>query len=116
MEFSLSEMGKRIAKRRKALKIKQTELADTLNISNNHLSNIERGLNQPSLFLLADICNALQVTPDYLIMGVMRSSDISKSVTDMLSLCTDDDKELVLSLVKIMAEKNSNNWNKHNYI
>lgn len=43
MEFKYKEMGTRIKVRRKELKIKQAELAETLEISNNHMSSIENG-------------------------------------------------------------------------
>lgn len=43
MEFQYKEMGTRIKVRRKELKIKQAELAEALEISNNHMSSIENG-------------------------------------------------------------------------
>lgn len=42
-------MGNRIKIRRKELRIKQAELAEQLNISNNHMSSIENGRQKPSL-------------------------------------------------------------------
>ena len=42
-------MGNRIKIRRKELRIKQAELAEKLNISNNHMSSIENGRQKPSL-------------------------------------------------------------------
>lgn len=36
-------MGNRIKLRRKELRIKQSELAEKLDISNNHISSIENG-------------------------------------------------------------------------
>lgn len=36
-------MGNRIKSRRKELRIKQSELAESLDISNNHISSIENG-------------------------------------------------------------------------
>lgn len=50
-------MGNRIKIRRKELRIKQAELAEQLNISNNHMSSIENGRQKPSL----DILRAFQV-------------------------------------------------------
>lgn len=43
MEFQYREMGNRIKVRRRELKIKQTELAEILEISNTHMSSIENG-------------------------------------------------------------------------
>ena len=43
MESQYTEMGRRIKLRRKELKIKQSEMAEALNVSNNHISSIETG-------------------------------------------------------------------------
>lgn len=52
--------------RRKELHIKQAELAETLEISNNHMSSIENGRQKPSLDTFIRLCDCLNVTPDYL--------------------------------------------------
>ena len=49
MESQYTEMGRRIKLRRKELKIKQSEMAEALNVSNNHISSIETGKQKPSL-------------------------------------------------------------------
>lgn len=52
MDVQYKSIGKRIKLRRKELNIKQNELAEKLNISNNHLSSVENGREKPSLELL----------------------------------------------------------------
>ena len=47
------EMGKRIKARRVSLGMKQMELAERIDISNNHISSIERGIDVPVLNLLS---------------------------------------------------------------
>ena len=64
MDVQYKSIGKRIKLRRKELNIKQNELAEKLNISNNHLSSVENGREKPSLELLLNICELLNVTPD----------------------------------------------------
>ena len=49
MTSQYAEMGRRIKLRRKELKIKQSEMAESLNISNNHLSSIETGKQKPNI-------------------------------------------------------------------
>lgn len=52
--------------------LKQNTLAEKMGLSNNYLSSIERGKEKPSLEVIVNICNALQVTPDYLsLMSIM---------------------------------------------
>lgn len=68
MEQQYKEMGNRIQVRRKELRIKQAELAEALDISNNHMSSIENGKQKPSLDIFVGICKHLDVTPDYLLL------------------------------------------------
>lgn len=49
-------MGNRIKLRRKELHFKQADLAELLEISNNHMSAIERGREKPSLDTFISIC------------------------------------------------------------
>ena len=81
-------MGNRIKIRRKELRIKQAELAEQLNISNNHMSSIENGRQKPSLDIFIRICNLLNVTPDYLLLGNMHAYNIPQDIIDELRSCT----------------------------
>ncbi|WP_044991042.1 helix-turn-helix domain-containing protein [Schaedlerella arabinosiphila] len=76
-------MGSRIKIRRIELRIKQAELAERLNISNNHMSSIENGRQKPSLDIFIQICNLLNVTPDYLLLGNMHAYNIPKDIIDL---------------------------------
>lgn len=116
MKHEYETMGQRIAERRGYLKIKQHQLAEQLGISNNHLSSIERGKEKPSLDLFIDICNALQVTPDYLIMGTMRSNNVAENICDGLRLCSDEDRALIAHLVGYMVSRQGYKWNGDNFI
>ena len=53
----------------------QAQVCERCDINNNYLSNIERGKSIPSLEVLMRICEALEVTPDYLLMGTRRDED-----------------------------------------
>ena len=116
MELNYIEIGSRIAHRRIHAGIKQTTLADTVGISNNYLSSIERGKERPSLEILVSICNALHVTPDYLLMGNMHPSNVPQNIADGLRLCSEDDLSLISGIVQIMVRRSSEKWNSDNYI
>lgn len=116
MEIDYIEIGKRIAKRRKEMDIKQNTLAERINISNNYLSSIECGKEKPSLEVLIGICNSLQITPDYLFMGNMHSNNVPMCIMDGLRLCSEDDVELVLNIVRICVDRNRKNWNSDNFV
>jgi len=109
MECNNIEMGKRIARRRKQLKIRQNNFAEAIGISNNHLSSIECGKSMPSLDIFVKICSQLGVTTDYLLLGSGRSNNIPKEITDSLNMCATEDLEVIYQIVQIYVRKNNEN-------
>lgn len=105
MNYDCRTMGEQISHRRQALHIKQNILAEKLNISNNHLSSIENGRVSPSFDLFVQICKELEVTPDYLLLGVMYSKNIPKSIEDGLRLCTKEDLDLINEIVQLCVKR-----------
>lgn len=116
MKQQLIDMGNRIKNRRKELNIKQSELAEQIGISNNHMSTIECGTGKPSIDAFLNICDILKVTPDYLLLGSMHADNVSQNIIDKLRLCNDDDLWVIEQLVEAMVRKNSYDWNKRNHI
>lgn len=107
MDFQYQEMGNRIKVRRKELKIKQAELAELLEISNNHMSSIENGRQKPSLDTFIGICKCLNVTPDYLLLGTMHAYNIPQDISDKLRLCSQSDIELARNFIELLVRRNS---------
>lgn len=116
MELDYTEIGRRIAVRRKQQRIKQKDLAEMLGISNNHLSSIEGGKASPSLEVLIEICNILHVTPDYLLMGFMYAGNLPQNTIDNLKICSDKDADLLYKISCLMVDRNSEKWNIDNFI
>lgn len=106
MNFQYKEMGQRIKNRRKELHMKQSELAEILDISNNHMSSIENGREKPSLDIFINICTTLGVTPDYLLLGSLYPHNIPQDITDKLHLCSQDDIELARDFVELLVKRN----------
>ena len=100
-------MGNRIKIRRKELRIKQAELAEKLNISNNHMSSIENGRQKPSLDIFIQICNLLNVTPDYLLLGSMHAYNIPQDIIYKLRLCNQSDIELAGDFIELLVKRNN---------
>ncbi|RKI38598.1 XRE family transcriptional regulator [bacterium D16-51] len=98
-------MGNRIKLRRKELHIMQYELAEKLDISNNHISSIENGKEKPSLDLFISLCEELHVTPDFLLLGSMHASNIPLDIVDGLRLCSQDDIELTRQFVELLIKR-----------
>lgn len=114
MDIQYTMIGNRIKLRRKELHLKQGELAEKLNISNNHMSSIENGREHPSLEVLLSICDALKVTPDYLLMGCMHANDIPQDIADGLRLCREEDMLFIKTMIEFFIERNQKNWNENN--
>ena len=62
-------LGERIRKRRQGLELTQQQLAETLNLTSQHISAIEQDKRAPSLTSLARLAEELGVTTDYLVTG-----------------------------------------------
>jgi transcriptional regulator with XRE-family HTH domain len=68
-------IGKRIAGRRKRLKLSQEELANLLDSNQTQISRYERGENFIGGEILIDLSRALQTTTDFL-LGLTDNPDI----------------------------------------
>jgi transcriptional regulator with XRE-family HTH domain len=62
-------IGKNIQRTRLKKNMTQVKLAQKIGISNNHLSRIETGAGTMSIETLIALSNALETTPDYLLLG-----------------------------------------------
>ncbi len=113
MDYNYIETGNRIKLRRQELKIKQYELASSINISDNHISSIERGCEKPSMDNFIAICEYLKVSPDYLVLGEMHPRNVPLNILDKLQLCSDEDVELVQEFVELLVKRNSKNYLKN---
>ena len=76
----LEEIGHNIQLARMKKGLTQEQLAEKCNVSTQYIGAIERGKTSGSMLLIIDICNVLDVTPNYifdkLIKNVNDSIDI----------------------------------------
>jgi transcriptional regulator with XRE-family HTH domain len=63
------KIGRHVRKTRKALKLKQQELADQVEVTPQHISRIELDRTAPSAETLLKLSQTLGVTTDYLLTG-----------------------------------------------
>lgn len=102
MTVDYNRIGIRISQRRRELKMKQCSLAEKTNLSNNHISNIENGHSVPSLETLAKICEVLDVTPDFLLLGNIKTNDVPKNIYDNLLLCNEKSLKMVSQILEVI--------------
>lgn len=104
MSIDYTALGKRIAKRRKELGLKQYEVCELVDVNYKYLSNIETGRSAPSLELIMSLCRVLKTTPDYFLLGTVTSeladNDIALKITPM----TDEHKKLIRGMVELISE------------
>ena len=85
MELDYSQIGKRIAQRRKVLGLKQAEVCERAGINDKYLSCIERATSIPSLEVIIRLSLALDTTPDTFLVGSIRLEDDQwRDVAEML--------------------------------
>lgn len=102
--FDANLMGVRIMQKRKEKGLRQQDLAQQIGLSNNHISNIERGKYLPSLRCLLRICEVLGETPDYYVLGSISKhrDDILKS---LIAQCTPQEQQMLCHLLKTYLEQ-----------
>lgn len=71
-------LGRQINLVRKDRGLTAERLSELCNINSTYLRQIEGGVKTPSLPVFIDICNALQISPDYLLKDQLSQNEISK--------------------------------------
>ena len=94
-------LGKRIKEARNKLKLTQEALAEKANISNVYLGEIERGTKIPSVPVLVDLAQALNVSADYLLLDSLNSANtiINNEITDKLDKLTPKQRKTALDIL-----------------
>lgn len=85
MTLDYSLIGKRIARRRKQLGLKQSEVEERAGIGDKYLSNIERAISIPSTEVIMRLALALDTTPDEFLVGTARQGEEGwKDIAELL--------------------------------
>lgn len=94
-------LGKRIKEARKNLKLTQEALAEKAKISNVYLGEIERGTKIPSVPVLVDLIEALEVSADYLLLDSLNSANVivNNEITEKLSKLTPKQRKTALDIL-----------------
>ena len=71
-------LGRRINEVRKDRRLTADKLSEVCNINATYLRQIEGGTKMPSLPVFIDICNALKISPDYLLRDVLDANEVSR--------------------------------------
>ena len=104
MAINYEQLGKRIKHFREKAGISQDELGRRILVNNVHISNIETGKKAPSIDLLIELANALEVSADDLLVDSLNhSSSTADTVLHQLLLdCNGAEEKILVELVKYM--------------
>lgn len=103
-ELDFAFIGKRIREVRSSKHLTQEYLAETTGVNVSHISNIELNKVKVSLTLLVQICNALQISMDYLLENEYHTPT-SALETELLNTIKDlskDKQETLLRIAKVL--------------
>ena len=104
MELDYSEIGKRIARRRKELGLRQVQVCEMAGINDKYLSCIERATSIPSLEVVMKLALALDTTPDELLTGTIRYEDDTwRDVAELLHNMSPGQLSLAKSFLQWLA-------------
>ncbi len=105
MDKDLIQLGLKIGNKRREKNLTQGELAERLNISNNHLSSLENGRSGPSYVLFKELCEELELDPGYLMFGESENIPVSDSLIHKLNCCDTEQQIFISQIIDIMLNK-----------
>lgn len=103
-ELDFQFIGQRIREVRINKKLTQEYVAEKTGVNVSHISNLETGKVKVSLTLLVGICNALDVTVDYILENeyCVPSSVIEKELLNTIKGMDSSKLETLLRIAKVL--------------
>ncbi len=107
MKIDYQALGRRLARIRRERGLTQEKLAERANLANNYISNIENGRSIPSLETVVKLCEALDATPNDLLMETVQDSEeyMLHEIGDKISLCTPRERRLIAGFATLLLEE-----------
>ena len=106
MELDYKAIGKRIKIARIKADLTQERLAEMVEISPTHMSNIETGTTRVSLTAIVSLANALSVTVDDLLCDSVVKSKVQfeKDIAGILADCDEYEIRMVKDMAQALKE------------
>ncbi len=107
MNLDYSEIGRRIAHRRKELGLRQLEVSERADISDKYLSCIERATSIPSTEVIMRLAIALETTPDAFLVGTVRhEAENWRNTAESLRSLSDSQLRLIDKFIQWVSHEN----------
>lgn len=103
-ENTNQSIGRRVAMLRKKQHFTQAQLADLINSTSKHISEIERGVTGMSIDMQVQLCQKLHCSIDYLIMGKEYESaevHLPLFIIEILHSDDEEEKDLLIDYMKL---------------
>lgn len=105
-EDILKTIGKKIKKARMNKNYTQDYLSEKIGISTDLLRNIENSRNVGSLSILLNLCNALDITPNFLFAELLNNNhDLDNTLYSYFQKISTEDKDILKDII-IHLDKN----------
>ena len=111
MEIDYKEIGRRIARRRKELKLTQFEVEEQADLGQKYLSNIERSISIPSIEVIMRLAAALDTTPDEFLVGTLHedTKDEWENISELLRNMSPAQLSMAKSFLTWLSEQKLSN-------
>lgn len=96
--------GQRLRQQRKLHNMTQEQLAERLDISIKHYSEVERGLTGMSVENLIKVSEILQISLDYLIKGIHIDDSIPLRMIEIYKNCPKSKQKYLLEILELEAK------------
>lgn len=100
-------LGKRIAARRRELGLKQYQLNERAGLSDKYISCIETAKSIPSIDVLMRICDALETTPDHLLLGTVsntESESYDRQISERIARLDTESKKFMMDVLDLLLK------------
>ena len=97
-------LGKRIKEKRIQSHLTQEQLGEMCDLSTAHIGHIERGTRIPSVDVLFQISQVLNVSIDYLIFDSVSNNNILSNIDSMLKNNEPAKVNQFLNTIKVLAD------------
>lgn len=103
-DFSLEQVGKRLRRVRLQKELTREQFAEQVGISPQFLAEIENGKKGMSAETLFKICNRLDLSADYILLGKTSSAQLSDPVQAALNNFSESYLELTEEIIRAIEK------------
>ena len=102
--YDFCEIGNKLYETRKNKGLTQAEVAEKAELSDRTYADIERGSTNMRLETLLKICNALNITPNDILVIDNDIKITEQDIVEIVKNCSNNEKETALKLLSVYVD------------